>query len=97
MDAFLRVKSFCGCCDLRVPCIVMAVLRMILYIIGVLMYLYYFVFLDFIFKDKENRNFNDDQVEVLIRILVFIVSVNIFVSVLFILGVKSVRRLDETT
>lgn len=85
-------KSFCGCCHLRVPCIVLASLRMVMYIIAVLAYLYFFVFLDAVFKEKPNRTFKDDQVEILIRVLFFVVCVNIVVTVLFIVGVKAVRR-----
>lgn len=91
MVAIPTVKTFCGCCDLKIPCIVMAILRLIVYIISVLAYLYFFVVLEIIFRDKQNRYFRDEQVDVLIRVLVFVVSVNIFVTILFIIGVKSVR------
>ncbi len=86
------VKSFCGCCELRIPCIVLASIRMIVYIAGVLAYLYFFVFLDAVFREKPNRAFKDDQVEILIRVLFFVLSVNTFVTILFIVGVKSVRH-----
>lgn len=86
------VKSFCGCCELRVPCIVLALIRMIVYIAGVLAFLYFFVFVDGIFKSEQNRHFKPDQVGTIIRILFFVVSVNTLVSILFIVGVKSVRR-----
>lgn len=91
MVAIPTVKTFCGCCDLKIPCIVMAILRLIVYIISVLAYLYFFVVLEIIFREKQNRYFRDGQVDVLIRVLVFVVSVNIFVTILFIIGVKSVR------
>lgn len=91
MVAFPTVKSFCGCCNLRVPCIVMAVLRMIIYIIAVLAFLYFFVFLPAVFQGKQNRYWKGGQIEILIRVLTFVVSVNVFVTILFILGVKSVR------
>lgn len=92
MGGIPTVKSFCGCCDLKVPCIVMASLRMIGYIAAVLAYLYFFVFLEYVFRDKQNRTFKEEQVELLIKVLVFVVSVNTFVSILFIVGVRSVRR-----
>lgn len=86
------VKSFCGCCELKIPCIVIAVLRLIIHIGAVFAYLYFFVFLDMVFREKQNRNFKDDQLDILIRVLVFVVSVNIVVTILFIVGARSVRR-----
>lgn len=92
MAAIPTVKSFCGCCELKVPCIVLASIRMVVYIAAVLAYLYFYVVLHLVFKDQQNRKFKDDQVDIVITILFFVVSVNTFVSILFIMGVKSVRR-----
>lgn len=64
---------------------------MVLYILGVLLTLYFF-FLDMVFKQKENRSFTEEQTVLILRLLFFVMSVNIFVSVLFVIGVKSVRR-----
>lgn len=91
MVAFPTVKSFCCCCELRIPCIVVALLRMVLYILGVLLILYAF-FLDMVFKQKENRPFTEEQTALILRLLFFVTSINIFVSILFVIGVKSVRR-----
>lgn len=90
MVAIPTVKSFCGCCELKIPCIVIAVLRLIAYIFAVLTYLYLFVFLDMAFKEKQNRYFKEEQAEILIKVLAFAVGVNTFVSIFFIVGARVV-------
>lgn len=102
MVAIPTVKSFCGCCDLKVACVVIASLRIIGSIIVILIYSFLFFLLgtDSIKSETENRAESgsaptDGVIEVLLYVWLIIQCVvgvvNILCSYWFIRGVTSVK------
>lgn len=102
MVAIPTVNSFCGCCDLKVACVVIASLRIIGSIIIILVYLFllFIIGADSIKSDTENRaesgsDPTDGVIEVLLYvwlIVQFVVAVvNILCAYWFIRGVTSVK------
>lgn len=106
MAAIPTVKTFCGCCDLKTACVVIAWFRIAGAVIAILVYLFLFAFFKYLFdeSDKENieseRDEDEKNLEIALKAIVYIALafklvlavINICFSYLFIQGANSVRR-----
>lgn len=99
-----RVRSFCGCCDLKTACIVIAALKIIGCITAILVYLIGFFIVDEVLKDKEkdDEDVHDAKKLKIVEIIVYICLIVAFViavvtilySYWFIRGIVSVIGVD---
>lgn len=99
MVAVPTVKSFCGCCDLKVPCIVLAALRFSLFVVFFIAIILYFLIFGFIFYNGSD-DIKTERLGIMVA-LVFIwpilvlpiILINIIFSYWFIRGAVSVRNI----
>lgn len=101
MVAVPIVKSFCGCCDLKVSCVVIASIRLVLAIILFVIIICYLLMFGYIFSEIDKSNTQGkidyaayhlaDEIYNWFILLIPVVLINIVFSYWFIQSVTTVR------